>query len=312
MSETPLPVDIVALIVNWNTRELLAQCLTALQVRTGLLLVSAVVVDNASDDGSAEMVRTMFPHVHLLAMAENMGFVGGNNRAFAASDAARYVLLLNPDAILSSGALETMAAWMDAHLDAGACGPLLLNTDRTIQLSWSRFPTLRREFWGGHDRRFAGQTREPDLSLSAIRALPEPIRVDWVSGACLMVRRDIVMREFDGMLLDPAFHMYSEETDLCLRLAKAGYHTYFVPQAEAVHHYGQSSKQAQARTLGLLFQSKYLFFRKHYGSGQELLLRLMVAVTGCLKWVAFVLLRSPDQRDRQWAVLQSLRKQGQE
>ena len=308
MSAAHADIEVAVFVVNWNTCELLACCLEALQAQSLARSVCVYVVDNASDDGSANMVLSRFPEVRLFALSENIGFVGGNNFAFAQAAEARYILLLNPDAILRPGALATMTAWMDANPAAGACGPLTVNPDGTLQLSWSRFPSLRRELWGGHDRRFFGHARASELSRDALRALPAPVRVDWVSGACLLVRRDCVMYDLKGMLLDPAFHMYSEETDLCLRLAKAGRATYFVPQAEVEHHYGQSSRQAQARTLCLLFRSKYVFFRKHYGRGQAMLLQGMVALTGSLKWTVFTVLRRPEQSARQRAILQSLRR----
>lgn len=311
--------DVAVLIVNWNTCALLAECLQSVREAGGDLAVQTVVVDNASADGSADMVRARFPEMTLLALDENLGFVGGNNRAYQSADAgARYVLLLNPDAILRPGALAAMAAWMDAHPDAGACGPLTLNPDGTLQPSWTTFPTVWTEVRGGHDRRFRGQRRAPTLTADAVRGVGEAQRVDWVSGACLMARGEALTHALGGVLFDPDFHMYSEETDLCFRLHQAGCPTFFLPQAEAVHHYGQSSKQAPTRTTKLLYRSKYLFFRKHYGATQAALLKVGVGCTSALKWVAFGalgLLPSPRRsrlvwhRDRQRAVLQTLRRQ---
>lgn len=311
--------DVAVLIVNWNTCALLAESLQSVREAGADLAVQAVVVDNASADGSADMVRTQFPEVTLLALDQNLGFVGGNNRAYGAAHAgARYVLLLNPDAILRPGALAAMVAWMDAHSDAGACGPLTLNPDGTLQPSWTTFPTVWSEVRGGHDRRFRGQRQPPTLTAEAVRRLPNAQPVDWVSGACLMARGAALTQDLGGVLFDPSFHMYSEETDLCYRLHQAGRPTFFLPQAEAVHYYGQSSKQAPARTTKLLYRSKYLFFRKHYGVTQAMLLKAGVGCTSALKWVAFGalgLLPSPRrsqltwQRDRQRAVLQTLRRQ---
>ncbi len=308
--------DVAVLIVNWNTRDLLAECLQSVADSAGPS-VQTVVVDNDSADGSADMVRARFPSVRLLALSENLGFVGGNNRAYGAADAgARYVLLLNPDAVLGPGALRTLVEWMDANPTAGACGPLLFNSDGTLQPSWSRFPTLWSEVLGRQDRRFLGHTRPVPLTAQALRGLGGAAPTGWVGGACLLARRDAVEQCAGRELLDPDFHMYSEETDLCCRLARAGWPAYLVPGAEVVHHSGQSSKQAADRALRLLYGSKVLFFEKHYGHRRAGLLRAAVGAASGLKWLAFSLLALPPsprratlaiQRDRQRAVLQALR-----
>ncbi len=309
--------DVAVLVVSWNTRELLAECLQSIEDNSAGLAVHTVVVDNASSDGSAEMVGAQFPAVQLLALQDNKGFVGGNNLAYhALSEAPRTVLLINPDARLRPGALAAMVSWMDNHPKSGACGPLTLNPDDTLQLSWTRFPTLWSEIRGCHDRRFGGGAAHAILTADALRRLPEAQAVDWVSGACLLVRGQALAEELGGMLFDPDFQMYSEETDLCYRLRRAGYQTFFLPQAEAVHHYGKSSGQAQARTLRLLYRSKFLFMRKHYGLISEYLLKLGVGLTSGAKWMVFAVLGSlPSrrrpmlavQRERQRAVLSALR-----
>lgn len=308
--------DAAVLVVNWNTRDLLAECLQSVIDNAQGLSVHTVVVDNASSDGSAEMVRAQFPNVRLLALPDNLGFVGGNNLAYRSLDTLpRYVLMLNPDARLLPGALPQMVSWMDAHPHAGACGPLTLNTDDTLQLSWTRFPTVWSEIWGRHDRQLGPGTAGISLTADALRRVPDAQAVDWVSGACLLVRGQVLARDLGGVLFDPDFQMYSEETDLCRRLRRAGYQTFFLPQAEAVHHYGKSSGQAQARTLRLLYRSKFLFMRKHCGPMAEALLKLGVGSTSGAKWLVFAALGSlptpqrgalAAQRDRQRAVLSAL------
>ncbi len=153
------------------------------------------------------------------------------------------------------------------------------------------------------------------LTTEALRGLPEAQKVDWVSGACLLVRGQALAQDLDGVLFDPDFQMYSEETDLCYRLHRAGHQTFFLPQAEVVHHYGKSSGQAQTRTLRLLYRSKFLFMRKHYGPVSEYLLKAGVALTAGAKWLVFALLSALPtsrrealavQRDRQRAILSAL------
>ncbi len=309
------PPDVAVVIVNWNTCAFLADCLQSVAENSDGLTVRTFVVDNASSDGSAAMVRSRCPDVTLLALSENLGFVGGNNWAYGQiGPDARYVLLLNPDAALRPCSLRILIDWMDAHPAAGACGPLTLNPDGTLQPSWTRFPTVWGEMHGRHDRRLGGKT--PVLDADALRRLPQAERVDWVSGACLLLRNAALVRDLGGVLFDPAFQMYSEETDLCYRLHRAGRPTFFVPQAEVVHHYGQSSKQAPLRTLRLLYRSKLLFFRKHYGPRRTALLTAGLAAVWGLKWACFALLGLPPsrrrealtaQRDRHRAVLGLLR-----
>lgn len=293
------------LIINWNTRGLLAECLDAV-VAAGLR-VQTVVVDNASSDGSAGMVRERFPGTLLIANDENVGFVRGNNQAYAACDPrARYILLLNSDAAPKSGALRALVDWMDAHPAAGACGPLTLNSDGSLQATWSRFPTVSSEIRGAQDRRFLGSRRPPPLAASSLAALP-PQATDWVGGSCLLVRRAAVDRDLGGVLLDTAFQMYSEETDLCFRLKCAGWAVYFVPQAAVVHHGGQSSRQMPLRTLVLMYRSKVLFFQRHYGPIRTALLRAGLALTAGLKWLVLGLLgKTGERRGRQRAVLAAL------
>lgn len=304
-------LDAAVLIVNWNTGALLMECLQSVAQNSDGLAVQTIVVDNASSDDSVPMVRSRYPDVTLLALSENLGFVGGNNRAYRQIDAeARYVLLLNPDAALRPQALPTLIAWMDGHPDAGACGPLTLNTDGTLQPSWTRFPTVWGEMHGRDNRRLGRKT--PILEADALRRLPEAERVDWVSGACLLLRNAAIRKDLGGVLFDPEFQMYSEETDLCYRLNRAGHPTFLVPQAEVVHHYGQSSRQAPVRTIRLLYQSKLLFFRKHYGARRTALLKAGLGAIWGLKWVLYTLLGLlPSRRrtalaaqlDRQRAVL---------
>lgn len=311
--------DVAILVVNWNTCGFLAECLQSIQDSNGLS-IQTVIVDNASTDGSAEMVRERFPQVTLLALSENLGFVGGNNRAYELADPqARYVLLLNPDAVLRPGALQTLVDWMDDHSNVGACGPLLLESDGTLQPSWSRFPTLWSEAGGRLDRRFRGRRRPARLTVESFRAITGALPVDWVGGACLLVRRRAIEQCRGETLLDPDYHMYSEETDLCYRLSRAGWSTHLHPQSEVIHYGGQSSKQAPARTLRLLYRSKYLFFQKHYGPGRARLLKFCVGCASGLKWLAFGLLGllptrrralMKHQRDQQWTILQWLRAQG--
>jgi len=263
-------VDLSIVIVNWNTRELLAQCLDSIPLAIGGLSYEVIVVDNASTDGSQAMVRNRFPWVTLVENAENLGFVRANNQAMALSR-GRYVLLLNSDTVAPPQALARMVDFMDHRIDAGAAGPRLLNPDGTFQASYADFPTLLSESLSaaGLNRWLYGPYHpSPSPHPNETR---QP--VDWVQGACLLVRREAL----DAIgLLDEGFWMYSEETDLCYRIHQAGWNVYYLPDVEIIHLGGASSRQRQPESVAQLYRSKLRFFRKYQGPFQVHLLRAVI------------------------------------
>src|SRR4051794_17606147 len=178
-------LDLAIIIVSFNTEALLRDCLRALPDACAGISYVTYVVDNVSADGSAEMVRREFPGVHLTVAPSNLGFARANNLPLDRPEVreSRYVLLLNPDTEAKPGSLETMVCFMDAHPDAGACGPKLLNSDGTIQRNGAKFPTLLREFVGVMGlRRLA--MRRYELALGYGREdFDQTVEVDQVSGA---------------------------------------------------------------------------------------------------------------------------------
>jgi GT2 family glycosyltransferase len=252
-------VDLSIVIVTWNTRDLLAACLEALPAAVGERSFETWVVDNASGDGTVEMVREQFPSVRVIANAENRGWAGGNNQALREC-AGRYMLLLNPDTAPRSGSLATLARFLDEHPDVGACGPKLLFGDGSVQGNGRRFPTFWKEFLdvtglrhlalGAYIRHF-GWGREEFDSLA---------EVDEVSGSCLLARCEAV--EQVG-LLDEQFFMYYDEVDWCYRMKAAGWRIVYVPEAQVVHHVAASVKQIGFEAYRRLFESQYRYFRKH-------------------------------------------------
>jgi GT2 family glycosyltransferase len=259
-------------IVSWNVRELLRACLTSVGAST--LPTHTVVVDNASADASADMVRTEFPDVTLVAAAENLGFTRGNNEGLRVlgllgeADSRRPpqpspVLLLNPDAELLPGALETLVAYLAEHPKVGAVGPLLLNSDGSIQSSRRRFPTLLTVLaestpleWHWPGNPWARRYRMADVPPDS--AGP----VDWVTGAAMLVRGE-VLAALGGF--DEGFFMYSEEVDLCRRMLSAGWQVHFVPGARVLHHEGQSSGQVAPQRHLYFQRSRVRYMRKHHG-----------------------------------------------
>ncbi len=284
-------MDLSIVVVNWNTRELLRRCLDSLPAATEGLSAETIVVDNNSTDGSAAMVRAHYPQVHLVENGENAGFVRATNQGITLSR-GRYVLLLNSDTVAPPGSLARMVAFMEDHPDAGAAGPKLVNPDGSFQASYARFPTLLSESLSafGLNRRLYG----PYHPSPSPRPDDRPAPVDWVPGASLLLRR--MALEAVGPL-DEGFWMYSEDTDLCYRIHRAGWKVYYLPDVEIVHFGGASSKQCRPESVGRLYRSKMRFFRKHYGFLPALLLGIAIATAyGVKTAIATLTLPFPARR----------------
>lgn len=305
-------LDLSIVVVSWNVKTLLAACLQSIYASLSAPdapSCEVIVVDSASSDGSAEMVQSEFPQVRLLAQQENVGFTRGNNLAIAQSH-GRYLLLLNPDTVVIGPALAKMVAYMDTHPQVGVLGPQLLNPDGSVQSSRRRFPTLATAFWEStvlHEwfpynaaaRRYHMQDRPDD----------EEQEVDWVTGACFLVRREALARVG---LLDEGFFMYSEELDLAYRIKRAGWRVVYLPSAQVIHHEGQSSAQVKAASHIYFQSSKVRFVRKYLGPTRAEVLRWFLLGTYVYQWLregAKWLLGSKRtlRRDRMRAYVQVLR-----
>jgi len=262
-------IDLSIVVVNWNVRNLLRRCLASI-LAAGWPGLEVIVVDNASHDGSPDMVRVEFPTVTLIANPRNRGFPAANNQGLTAAR-GRVVMTLNPDTEIAGDALARMVAYLDAHLDVGAVGPQLLDPDGSIQSSRRRFPTLATALFEstwlqglaprGILRRYTVEDVTPDTAHE----------VDWVTGACIAIRRE-VLAKVGG--LDEGFFMYSEEMDWCRRIKQAGWKIVYLPEARVVHHAGKSSEQAVAARHIHFQTSKVRYFRKYHGRPQAGALRL--------------------------------------
>ena len=261
MSELENGLDLSVIIVNWNVKELLRECLNSIQGQFGDLNGEVIVVDSASSDGSQAMVKEEFPWVRLIASDENLGYPRGNNLGITASS-GRHVLILNPDTVLLNNTLPVMVDYLNNHIDVGVVGPQLLNPDGSVQSSRRRFPTL---LTGLFESTWL-EPLVPDSLLSRYYVLDLPDDeendVDWVTGACMMVPRRIL--DHVG-LFDEAYFMYSEELDLCRRVCVAGWRIVYLPEAQVVHHVGKSSEQAVTARHVNFQQAKLRYFRKHHG-----------------------------------------------
>jgi N-acetylglucosaminyl-diphospho-decaprenol L-rhamnosyltransferase len=271
--------DVSIIVVNWNTRGLLADCLNSIKQTAGDLGIEIIVVDNASTDGSQEMVRQSFPQVRLIKNIENVGFARANNQAIEASQ-GRYVLLFNSDALAQPGALRAMVAYADGYPDIGIVGAQLLNGDGSFQASYTRFPTLWREFLilSGLGRLLFGPwypSHGPDQSRAVTDA-------DYVEGACMLARREAV-EQVGG--LDEGYFMYAEEVDWCFGMRRAGWRVVYLPQARIIHLGGGSSSKGSARREAMLYRGRVRFFRKNYGDCQAAVLKGMMYILTAIKSV---------------------------
>ncbi|MFC2029289.1 glycosyltransferase family 2 protein [Chloroflexota bacterium] len=261
-------MDLVIIVVSYNTRELLAGCLESLYdgLNQSGLDGEVWVVDNASSDGSAAMVKSRFPGVHLVAHEENLGFAAGNNLAlhkmgFGSEVKPRHVLFLNPDTRVLGGSLEALMEFLDGAPKAGAAGAGLVYGDGSFQHSAFAFPDLKQmffDFYPVHHRLL-------DSSLNGRYARRlydegEAFRIDHPLGAALMVRGS-TLAEMGGF--DERFFMYCEEIDLCRRIDAAGWETYCVPRARIVHFAGQSTDQFRDKMFVALWRSRYLLFEEY-------------------------------------------------
>lgn len=276
---SPPTPDVAIILVSWNTRELLLACLESLQASIGTLTAEVVVVDNGSSDGSVEAIRTRFPEVKLIANGRNLGFAGANNQGMRAST-GRYALLLNSDTIAPLGSIERLVRFADARPRAGMVGGLLLNPDGTFQYSFADFPTLASELLSasGLGERLIARSFP---SYSPARS-HRSCRVQVIPGACMLARRSA----FEQVgLMDEGYFMYSEEPDWCLRMDRAGWETWYVPEAPIIHYGGQSTRQVRHEMLRALYRSKVRFFRVHYGTPQAAILCAALVVILYTRWL---------------------------
>jgi len=262
--------DASVVIVSFNTREILRNCLSSLYEAIGSRDIEVIVVDNASRDGSADMVASAFPRVVLVRSDVNLGFAAGNNAAFRRAR-GRHIVLLNPDTLLGSDALDRALAHMDAVPSVGMAGGRLLNRNGVDEPAARMFPSVLNDFlalsglaarfprsrlFGRFDRTWATASRPAD--------------VDWVPGAFAIIRREVLETVGD---FDERFFLYYEEVDLCRRIKAAGWRVRYWPDI-VVHHWGgESSKTLTDQTFSSSgsqltlwrMRSALLYYRKHHG-----------------------------------------------
>ena len=262
-------MEVSLLIVNWNTRDWLRQCLGSIRETAGGIPHEVIVVDNASEDGSAEMVREEYPDVRLHASSENEGFAKGINTAYAISS-GRYVLVMNPDITLLEGTIEGLIRFADAHPDAGMISPKLLNPDRTLQQKYyGRIPTLLTLFFlytplGIYlDSRLFGNRIRKRERYEIYGDFQEPLCFADGGAAfcCTLIPRRLI--EQNGFM-DERFPVFFNDGDFGFRVFRSGYKAYIIPEAQACHYGGASIEQLDQ----IKYNKEYIygmraFYRKH-------------------------------------------------
>ncbi|HER43414.1 MAG TPA: glycosyltransferase family 2 protein [Candidatus Eisenbacteria bacterium] len=282
-------MELSVCIVNWNGGDFLPACLRSVYEGAGDLDLEVIVVDNGSTDGSAREVERLFPVAKVVDRGRNDGFAAANNVAIARSS-GRYLLFLNPDTLVDPGSLERMVSFLEEEKAAGALGCRLYHpVTGSVESSARSNPDLLPLLWNlvYLDRIFP---RSPLFGRYRMSHLPEGERreVDWVTGACMLARREAV--EAAGGF-DPGFFMYCEDIDICMRIRAKGWKIRYLPEASVGHYRGRSSARLREEGEGELSvwgagqyaRSIIRLYRKHYGGTRTLLLRAMLVGTSCFK-----------------------------
>lgn len=250
-------MEISFIIVNWNTKDLLRGCLDSIAKTVGSLPHEIVVVDNASSDGSADMLAREYPSVRLIANSENRGFGAANNQGFAVMQ-GKYALLINTDAVLTKGAVDKLWRFAEAHPRAAIVCGQLLNADGSKQNSIAAFPTLLTLCTNTSLLEYLFPGRYPSKRYNH----KEPLEIESAIGACMMIRKKALD---DVSFFDERYFFFFEETDLAFAMKRAGWKVYQVPDALIYHFQGKSIGH-NARSRIEFYRSRYQFLRKWHGS----------------------------------------------
>ena len=271
-------LDLSIILVNWNTRDLLKECIKSIIDNHEQLAIEIFVIDNASHDGSARMVKEYFPEVILIENEQNQGFAKANNQGIIQSK-GRHILLLNPDTIVLPEALKQMVDFLDTRCEAGAVAAKLFNADKTLQYSIRRFPNILTPFTENPIMLKAPfMLKSAELSRLKNWDHNSIAEVDQPAGAAFMIKRSVI--ETLGSL-DHNYHMFFEDVDICYRIKRNGWRTYYLPDAEIIHYGGRSVMQRY--NIGEEFyRSMLMYFRKHHGNYGELKVRLSMIFGSCL------------------------------
>ncbi len=275
--------DVSIVFTNWNVRELLRNCLLSVSEKTEGFTYEVIVVDDGSSDGSVGMLRREFPHVKLVVNERNLGVAKSYNRGVELAS-GKYIQMLNTDMILVNNAIRILMDFLENHPEAGACAGKLRNRDMSPQISYGSFPSFTQAC---ADAIFLKELfpflKVPSLGISPDESITQPIEVEYLSGAGMMVRSRVI--EEIGFF-DELYTSYCEETDFCYRVRhQTNWKLYFVPAAEIVHFGGMSFQHVREYQLRLLYSSYNKFFRKHHGSFYSLITRILYAIQYSIRFI---------------------------
>ncbi len=284
-------MDVSVIIVNWNTKELLRDCLSSVYEHAGDIDYEIIVIDNASIDGSAEMVKNDFQQVILMENSDNRGFATANNQGMAVAK-GRYMLLLNSDTVVLDNAIANIVNFADENPQIAVTGCRVLNPDRTLQRTCFMFPSVLNMLLSSTylyklfpKNRFFGREQMTWWNRNDVR------QVDVVTGCFMLVRREAIDQV--GMM-DEQFFMYGEETDWCYRFREEGWKVMFAPVGQIIHFGGQSTAQKPVAMIVQLRLSILKFMKKHYSRSAYLIARFLVASFFAIRlpvWLAKALIR---------------------
>jgi GT2 family glycosyltransferase len=272
--------DLTVAIVSHNAREEVSDCLRSIYATTKRAALELIVADNASTDGTPAMLAERFPEVRVIAFEENLGFARASNRCWMEARSP-FILFLNGDTRLTENAIDRLLQILESRPDVGALGPRLRYSDGVLQMSFGSMPTLASEFIQKCLNAGYARGRGP-LARLVERRYSSEREVDWVSGACLLTRKNH-LQALSGF--DESFFLYSEDVDLCARIRAAGRAVLFTPEVEVVHLLGRSAEKNRERALFESHRSRLYFYRKHNGAVSVALLRFYMASKAVLAWV---------------------------
>ncbi len=256
--------DVSIVIVNYNVREFLAQCLTSLQAASRGLDVEIIIVDNHSTDGSVPFLKSRFPEITLIENDDNVGFGRANNQAFVRCH-GKFIFLLNPDTLLGEETIAAMISFFEDHPDCGMAGCKVLNPDGSLQLACRRgFPTPLAAFgkFTGLSYLFPKSRTWGKYNLTFLD--PDEINeVEAISGSCMMMRRE-ALNDVRGF--DEDFFLYGEDLDLCYRVREAGWKIYYYPGTSIIHHKGESARRSRVDIAREFYKAMHIFVEKHFHS----------------------------------------------
>ncbi len=287
-----MSVDVSIIVVTHNTCNLTLRCIEAakLDATASEIKAEVVVVDNASTDGTVTTIRAVFDDVQVIGLDKNLGFAKANNIGVAHAK-GRFCFLINSDAFIQPGALRILLDFMHTHPEAGACGPMLLNEDGSLQPSGRPLPTVWSVFV---DMTKLYRLARRDVFEQRKRDYQQIARVGEISGAAILIRRE-VYEAVGGF--DPKFFTYYEDVDLCKRIGEAGYAIYYVPHAKVIHLWHRTSQNLPEATYQAGQDSMRYYFRKHHGLVGEVFIHNML-VAKELVLLLIALLRKDRSRVR--------------